>query len=405
MIDVIITPNARAVCADPQLIYHSAAGVFLALAQKEFNVRFVDLSDHAPESSRLPAEEEMVDVCCYAIFFGNKVTAFRHMGKVRHAPKAPRCIIAFGPFASVFSDEILSRGLADIVVSSDPEFVVPLILHEGNNLGALSIIPNISYRQEGKIVHTNKHSFHDLDTIPFISPYLYSQGHHVASIMTARGCQYHCVYCDRNVLWGGGVRNRSVLNVLQEISELVETWHVQQIEFIDEDLAAEHTRLAALCEGMRRIGGHYNFSWDCSACVNSVNQDLLLLMGRSRCREIYFGVESASPQVLRRIGKTYGRQEILNAVRWAQEAGLRVEVMMTIGNPGETDIDRDVTLSSLREMGPKVKVMTNQVVILPGTALYYKGLREGWFTQKSFFEDEGLVFYDESSWMRENRHL
>lgn len=401
VIDVIITPNARAVCAAPQLIYHSAAGVFLALAQQGINVRFVDLmADGTPESSGLSVENT-ADICCYAVFFGNKATAFRHMRAVRHAPQDPRRIIAFGPFASVFSDEILSRGLADIVVSSDPEFVVPLILHEGNNLGALSMIPNISYRQEGKIVHTNKHSFHVLDTVPFISPYLYSQGHHVASIMTARGCQYHCVYCDRNVLWGGGVRNRSVLNVLQEISELVETWHVQQIEFIDEDLASEHTRLAALCEGMRRIRG--GFSWDCSACVNSVNQDLLLLMGRSRCREIYFGVESASPQVLRRIGKTYGRQEILNAVRWAQEAGLRVEVMITIGNPGETDIDRDVTLSSLREMGPEVKVMTNQVVILPGTALYYKGLREGWFTQKSFFEDEGLVFYDESR-VRENRY-
>lgn len=398
---MIITPNARAACAAPQLIYHSAGGVFLALTQKGLNVRFVDLmSAEVPEPFRLPGENT-ADVCCYAVFFGNKATAFHHMAEIRHAPKAPRRIIAFGPFASVFSEEILSRGFADVVVSSDPEFVIPLILQEGKASGPLSAIPNLSYMYEGKIVHTPQHSFHNLDTIPFIGRYLYTQGHHVAAIMTARGCQYHCVYCDRNVLWGGGVRHRSVENVLQEISELVETKHVQQIEFIDEDLAADPGRLVALCEGIRRIKG--SFSWDCSSCVNSVNKDLLLLMERSCCQEIYFGVESASPQVLRRIGKKYGRQEILNAVRWAREAGLRVEVMITIGNPGETDLDRDMTLSALNEIGNEVKVVTNRLVILPGTALYHKGLRERWFTQKSFFEDEGLVFYDEGR-VRENRH-
>ena len=381
MIDVILTPNARAACCDPRLIHYSAGGVIMALAKKGFEVRQAD-----PKP-----EENSADVCCYAVFFGNKTNAFRHMEAVRRAPKAPRLIIAFGPFASVFSEEILSRGLADLVVGDDPEFVIPAILQEMEGAASWETIPNLSYRHQGKIIHTRKHSFHDLDEIPFISPYLYSHGHRPAFTMTARGCQYHCVFCDRNVLWGGGVRNRDVVNVLQEIKELVEVQHAQVIEFLDEDLAADHKRLAALCEGMRRIKGE--FQWHCSACVNSVSREILLLMGRSRCREIYFGVESASPQVLRRIGKTYGREDILNAVRWAQAAGLKVEVMITIGNPGETDADRDMTLSALNELGQGITVRTNRLVVLPGTAFYRKGLSEGRFTQKSFFEDEGVVLY------------
>ena len=63
-------------------------------------------------------------------------------------------------------------------------------------------------------------------------------------------------------------------------------------EFLDEDLSADHKRLAAICEGMRRIKGE--FYWMCSAGVDSVNQKMLLLMGHCRCQEIYFGVESAS---------------------------------------------------------------------------------------------------------------
>lgn len=393
MIDVILADDTRPACGCPPLVRYSFGGVFLALAQKGLDIRSVDLmTDKEGNPSAAPGQNS-ADVCCYAVFFGNKVNAFRHMEDARRAKKAPRLIIAFGTFASVFSEEILLRGLADIVVTNDPEFVIPAILQEDNGVIPLETIPNLSYIHEGKVIHTRKHSFHDLDEIPFISPYFYSQGHRPAFIMTARGCQHHCVFCDRNVLWGGGVRNRSVVNVLSEVRELVEGHHVREIEFLDEDLAADHKRLAAICEGMRRIKGE--FYWECSACVDSVSQKMLLLMGRSRCREIYFGVESASPQVLRRIGKTYGRQEILNAVRWSQEAGMKAEVMITIGNSGETDLDRNLTLSALNELGPNVKINTNRLVILPGTAFYHKGLREGWFTRKSFFEDERLIFYDE----------
>ncbi len=393
MIDVILADNTRPACGGPPLIRYSAGGVFLALAKKGLDVRCVDLmSDVEGNLSAVPVQN-LADVCCYAVFFGNKVNAFRHMIDARRAKKAPRLIIAFGPFASVFPEEILSRGLADIVVASDPEFVIPAVLQEGDGVPPLGTIPNLSYMREERVIHTRKHSFHDLDEIPFIGPYLYRPGHRPALIMTARGCQYHCVFCDRNVLWGGGVRNRSVANVLSEIKELAEVQHVRKIRFLDEDLAADRKRLTALCEGIRRIKGE--FFWECSACIDSVDRNLLLLMAHSRCKEVYFGVESASPQVLRKIGKRYSRQDILDSVRWAKEAGLQVEVMLTTGNPDENDMDRRLTLSAIQEMGSGLTIRTNRLVILPGTAFYRQALREGRFSQKSFFEDEGLVFYDE----------
>ena len=393
MIDVILADNTRPGCGGPRLIRYSAGGVFLALAKIGLDVRFVDLMPDAQGNPSSTTEDNLAQVLCYTVFFGNKVNAFRHMEKARRAPKAPRLIIAFGPFASVFPEEILTRGLADIVVAHDPEFVIPKILQEGDKATPWESIPNISYIKEGKVIQTQKHSFHHLDEIPFISTYLHHQGHRPAVIMTARGCQYHCVFCDRNVLWGGGVRKRSIDNVLSEIKELIEIHGVKEIRFIDEDLATDRKFLTALCEGIRRIKG--DFFWECSACVDSVDKKSLLLMAHSRCKCVYFGVESASPQVLHKIGKRYSRKEILDSVYWAKEAGLNVEVMITTGNPGETDLDRNLTLSAIQEMGSGITLRTNRLVILPGTALYRQALREGRFSQKSFFEDEGLIFYDE----------
>ncbi len=393
LVDVILADNTRPACGGPRLIRYSAGGVVLALAKRGFDARWIDLMSDKEGNAPGVEFQNSAEVSCYAVYFGNKVNAFQLMEAARHAPHAPRLIIAFGPFASAFPEEILSRGLADVVVAHDPEFVIPLLLQEGSKFSPVSTVPNLSYLHDGKFVHTPKHSFHNLDGIPFIGPYLYSHGHRPAFMMTARGCQYHCVFCDRNALWGGEVRHRSVANVLDEIRELVENHHVPEIRFLDEDLAADRKRLMMICEGIRRIKG--NFFWECSACVDSVNRNLLLLMAHSRCRAVYFGVESASPDVLRKIGKRYSRQVILDSVRDAKEAGLRVEVMLTTGNPGETGQDRSLTLSAIKEMGPGVSITSNRLVILPGTAFYRQALKEGRFTQQSFFEDEGLVFYDE----------
>lgn len=388
MISVIITKNTRPASGCSPLTYYSAGGVFLALAQKGLDVLWADLR-RGPEP-----RDNKPDTCCYAVFFGNKTSAFEHMKQARASKNPPRRIIAFGPFAAAFPEEVLTRGLADIVVAADPEFVIPLIISAGDDIAAFSAIPNVSYLEQGKVIATARQSFHDLDAIPFVGPYLYGLGDRPAYMITARGCQYHCVFCERNAIWGGGVRDRSVENVLREIEELVAEHHVSEILFLDEDIAADRKRLTKLCEGIRRIKGE--FHWECSACVDSVSKELLLLMGYSRCSSVNFGVESASSKVLRQIGKKYDREDILNAVHWAKEAKLNVEIMITIGSPEETDEDRKLTLAAIKEMGQEISIVTtNRVLILPGTALYRRALKEGRFTAKEFFEHEGLIYYDE----------
>jgi len=357
------------------------------------DVRCLDFMSDLRKDSSAPLGENSSEVCCYSVFFGNKVSAFRRMADARRSKKPPRLMIAFGPFAAAFPEEILVKGLADIVVSHDPEFVIPAILHHGGRAPSLETIANLSYKCGGEVVHTPKFSFQDIDQVPFISPFLYDQGYRPALMITARGCRNHCIFCDRNVLWGGGVRNRSIDHVIKEIKELVEIQHAPDIQFLDEDLSADHQRLASLCKGIRQI--HGKFYWNACSCIDSVNKKILLLMKHSRCRNIYFGIESASERVLKRIGKTYGRKEILDAVRWSKEVGLGVGVMITNGNPGETDLDRKLTLATLNELGADVEILENRLVILPGTPFFYKGLREGWFTRQSYFEDEGSIFYDE----------
>ena len=172
----------------------------------------------------------------------------------------------------------------------------------------------------------------DFDKNPFISRYFYEQGHRPAFILTSRGCAAHCTFCDRHVFTSWDVIDRSMDNVLSEIKELIEVHHVKHLNILDADLPFDHKRLISLCEGLRRIKGE--FGWNCMARVDSINQKLLLLMRSARCWSVFYGVESASSKVLRSIGKTYGLQEIMDALRWTQEAGLDAKVGIMIGNPG-----------------------------------------------------------------------
>ena len=88
LIDVILADNTRPACCHPQLIRYIAGGVVLALAQKGLDVRCVDLMSEREGNSSVRAGQNSADVCCYAVFFGNKVNAFRHMTDARRSQKS-----------------------------------------------------------------------------------------------------------------------------------------------------------------------------------------------------------------------------------------------------------------------------------------------------------------------------
>jgi radical SAM superfamily enzyme YgiQ (UPF0313 family) len=82
----------------------------------------------------------------------------------------------------------------------------------------------------------------------------------------------------------------------------------------------------------------------CNSRVDTLDKELCERMHEAGCTTLFFGAESGNTQVLDTLKKRIQPSQILNAVKWAKDAGIEVHLSFIIGTPGET---RDMIMETL----------------------------------------------------------
>jgi hypothetical protein len=78
------------------------------------------------------------------------------------------------------------------------------------------------------------------------------------------------------------------------------------------------------------------FTWSAFARVDTVNQEMFDAMVAAGCESISFGVESGNLEMLKRIKKGIKREQVVQAVKMCQQAGMIAHASFMVGLPGET---------------------------------------------------------------------
>ncbi len=162
----------------------------------------------------------------------------------------------------------------------------------------------------------------------------------VASVLSSRGCPYDCCFC-HNSYKGLPYRFNSPDKVLKEIKELVSTYNVEAIFFIEDNFFSNKRRAMEICKLLQL---HYpNLIWGANARVDGVTPELLAEAKKSGCRQITFGFESGSDRILKLINKKATVEQNSAAVDLCNSIGLGVNGTFIIGNPTETSLDLELT--------------------------------------------------------------
>ncbi len=193
-------------------------------------------------------------------------------------------------------------------------------------------------------------------------------------VMASRGCPYRCTFCSVHLVSGRRCRRRSVAGVVDELRELVERYGVRGAYFLDDNFTTDRGWTMALCEELS--GSGLEVKWACQARADSVDPPLLRAMKRAGCVQIEYGLESGSPKVLRRLGKTVTPTGALRQVRATKDAGMRVAAYYLLGTPGETTTDLSLTGSLAREARADLSLFY-LLSPFPGTELYRQLTRQG----------------------------
>jgi anaerobic magnesium-protoporphyrin IX monomethyl ester cyclase len=168
-------------------------------------------------------------------------------------------------------------------------------------------------------------------------------------VLASRSCPEFCTYCPHRIL--GSFRARSVASIVEELRLLCQTAEHPFVIFRDPLFTQDRERCLALCEAIVAAG--LRLSFECETRLDRLDDHLLERLRAAGCRTIDFGVESVSPEVLRRVGRRPIADEQQRRVLAAcDRLGIRTVAFYVLGLPTDTwstvaaTIDHSIALGS-----------------------------------------------------------
>jgi radical SAM superfamily enzyme YgiQ (UPF0313 family) len=227
----------------------------------------------------------------------------------------------------------------------------------------LDDIPGLVWRDGVKIVSNQQIFPNDLDNLGFpswdlIHPEEYPRaplgfflkGFPYVPLNTSRGCPYPCTFCGARTIVGHKVRYRSVENIMTEIENLYTTYGVREIHVVDDNFTFDRKFVVRFCERIINSQLSICFSSPNGVRLDTLDQDLLLLMKRAGWYLIFVGIESGSQIILERMKKGLTKEKMREKITLIKNAGLETAGYFIVGYPGETKLEIEESISFSKEL-------------------------------------------------------
>ncbi len=307
-------------------------------------------------------------------------------------PKLKICFV--GPPVTIHPERALSECEAiDFTVRREFDYATV----EFANGKPFAEILGISYRKDGKIVHTpDRPQVQDLDALPDVTdvykrdldvtkynvPFLL---HPYVALYTTRGCPALCTFC----LWpqtlsGHAWRKRSTDAVAREMAKAKELWpNVKEFFFDDDTFNIQKARTIELCEKLKPL----KLTWSCTSRVTT-DYDTLKAMRDAGCRLMIVGFESGDPQILKNIKKGATVERARDFARDAHKLGMIIHGDFILGLPGETKETIERTIQFAKDLDCET-IQVSLAHAYPGTELYDFAKQNGFILHEKSMADEG----------------
>lgn len=312
-------------------------------------------------------------VCCMAYMLPIVILALKKIKEI-----FPEKIIILGGVGPTGVADKLIREFKeiDIVVKGEGEFVIVEVLKalEEKNLSSrielLKKIKGISFRDQNYELVSNPmmERCKELDRIAFPAYYKIDMDiYKEFGLITGRGCAYKCKFCDIHGLWGEKYYQRSLDNVMLELRLLVKEYGVKKIRIWDDTFTMSDDRVQEFCRRLKKE--KLDIEWSCFGRVNLVNERLLETMANAGCKGIFYGLESGSEEILKKIDKRITLDSIIRAIEITVKY-MDVKGHLIWGFPFESCEDLYKTLYVYNYLRNKIRISMSQLWPYPTSPLY-----------------------------------
>jgi radical SAM superfamily enzyme YgiQ (UPF0313 family) len=288
--------------------------------------------------------------------YANLMTRANALAILRRAVACGWKVIMGGPEPANYAEQYLAAG-AHVVVPGEGELALEAILRGGTPGPAQQLA--------------------DLDAQPWpdreridIDQYLgVWRKHHGAgsvSIITARGCPYHCRWCSHST-FGKTHRRRSAIAVVDEVEWILNRYQPEQLWFADDVFTIHHGWLDEFAAEMGRRGLRVPF--ECITRADRLNARVAEQLAELGCDRVWIGSESGSQRLLDAMERGVTITQVRNAVTQLKQNGIRTGMFFMWGYEGEDLSDIEATYEHVKACRPDVFFTTISYPI-KGTPYY-----------------------------------
>jgi anaerobic magnesium-protoporphyrin IX monomethyl ester cyclase len=327
-------------------------------------------------------------------------TAFELIGKP---------IVFSGPHATALPEETLDRSQGFAVLRGEFDYTLRDLVRALSESKSMETVQGLTWKgKHGVISNPDRPLITDLDALPFPErdglPMLRytdpacKQFPNV-SIITSRGCPHKCIFCLESTVFfhSPSFRTRSPVSVVNEMEFVIGRYGAREVYFDDSSFTVSHTHARSVSKEIIERG--LRIHWSCMADAN-IDFETMEWMKKSGCTGLKFGVETADPEIMKKINKKLDLKKVKEFASNARKLGLYTHGTFMFGLPGESKRSIERTL----EFAFSLKCTTSQFSVatpFPGTEFYAMAKRENWLITGDWSRFDGgetpVISYDNCS--------
>ncbi len=288
--------------------------------------------------------------------YANLMTRANALSILQHAVECGWKVIMGGPEPANYADRYLAAG-AHEVVAGEGELALEAILR-GAGAGPAQQLADVDAQPWPDRER--------IDIEQYLRVWRKHHGVGSVSVITARGCPYHCRWCSHST-FGKTHRRRSPLAVVDEVEWILDRYHPEQLWFADDVFTIHHGWLDEYTAEMRRRGLRVPF--ECITRADRMNARVAAQLAELGCDRVWIGSESGSQRLLDAMQRGVTVAQVREAVAQLKQNGIRTGMFFMWGYEGEELSDIEATYDHVKACRPDVFFTTVSYPI-KGTPYY-----------------------------------
>jgi len=314
-------------------------------------------------------------------------------------------IVWGGYHPSLLPEQTAAHPLVDFVIRGQGELTFQELLAYFNGQGSLETIAGLTYKKDGQPVSNPPRPVADLDIFPPVPYSLVETERYITtdeisdrtlSYVTSLGCPHECGFCCELAMFNRRWKGLSAERILDDVENLVQTYNLKGVHFVDANFFVNPRRVKKVCEGF--LNRNLKIRWAASGTafqLSRYSSELWELMRESGLYSVFVGVESGSSETLKAINKAAGVPDVLKLNELCRRYRVKLAFSIMVGFPFETLEDVDETMELVQKLDvPSQNYQTHFAFFLPypGTRLYPQAVKSGFQDPESLEEWTGFDF-------------